>query len=69
MTQQIVERWSQLRGLDYGKAMLELRFLGDILAVNKKAPAPTGANESLSTTILSQMDDPYEDQNQICLEI
>lgn len=69
MTQQIIERWSQIRGLDQFHAMLELRFLGDILASNKKSPAATEDNAQLES-ILPQMEpDAYADENQIRLEI
>lgn len=69
MTQQIIDRWSQIRGLDKFHAMLELRFLNDILASNKKSPAVTEDSNTQHDPILSQMDDQYEDTNQICLEI
>jgi len=56
MTQQIIEKWSQIRGLDYFHAMLELRFLGDILASNKKNSEYTESKEMKQThSILSEV--------------
>lgn len=69
MTEQLVQIWQEMHGLSRIKALLELKYLTDILASNKTSPAPTEDTNAQPDPILPQMDDPYEDPNQVCLEI
>jgi hypothetical protein len=54
MTTELIERWQKIRGLDKFHAMLELKFLGDILASNKRASARTEAKRNHNKTIITE---------------
>lgn len=64
MTQQIIERWSKLRNLSIPDAMLELRFLGDILASNKKNSEYTESKEMITDTINIPQTEQYAYANE-----
>lgn len=55
MTAELISRWQKIRKLDEFHAMIELRFLGDILASNKKASVPAEAKDCAPNFSIEEM--------------